>query len=121
MLEAEGVPVEVIATEMVESLSGHQLYASAPSWDGKWLSVLLRTAGFPRHALRLNHSRDAFAEAARAILGHDIADVVVAELVSSVVQVMQPAVASHRALPDATLELERWRRIQKEAASLALK
>ncbi|MCA1440218.1 transcriptional regulator [Ensifer sp. IC4062] len=121
LLETEGVPVEIIAKEMVESLSDHQLYASAPSWDGKWLSVLLRAAGFPRHALRLNHSHEAFADAARAILGHDIADVVVAELVSTVVKAMEPAVAPHRALPDARLELERWQRIQKEAASLALK
>ena len=29
---------------MVEVLSGHDLCASAPSWDGKWLSALLRAA-----------------------------------------------------------------------------
>ncbi|MBB4184708.1 hypothetical protein GGE07_001334 [Sinorhizobium terangae] len=120
-LETEGVSVDIIAAEMVESLSGHRLYASAPSWDGKWLSVLLRAAGFPRHALRLNVSDDAFADAARAVLGRDVAETVVAEIVSAVTARTQPATRPHRALPDAMLELERWRLIRQEATALASK
>ena len=52
-LLAEGTPHDVVARRMVERLTGHDLYATAPSWDGQWLSRLLRAAGLPRHALRL--------------------------------------------------------------------
>ncbi|MBP1884534.1 transcriptional regulator [Sinorhizobium mexicanum] len=120
-LDTEGASVDVIAAEMTESLSGHQLYASAPSWDGKWLSVLLRAAGYPRHALRLGVSGDAFTDAARAVLGHDAAETVVAEIVSAVTARTEPATRPHRALPDAMLELKRWRLIRQEAAALASK
>ncbi|MGO7338476.1 transcriptional regulator, partial [Rhizobium leguminosarum] len=34
-LEREGTPHHVVARRMVEVLSEHDLYASAPSWDGK--------------------------------------------------------------------------------------
>jgi hypothetical protein len=111
-LEAEGAPVDQIAREMVETLTGHRLYASAPSWDGKWLSVLLRGAGLPRHALRLGKSDDAFLDAARAALG-DAVDITA--LVSRVITETEPAVPAHRALADATLELERWRRVKAAA------
>jgi hypothetical protein len=36
MLEAEGEPHDVVATRLVEALAGHDLFASAPSWDGRW-------------------------------------------------------------------------------------
>ena len=110
-LETEGASVEAVAREMVDTLTGHRLYASAPSWDGKWLSVLLRGAGLPRHALRLGKSDDAFLEAARAELGDDDA----AALVAKIVGETEPGVPAHRALADATLELERWRRVRAEA------
>ncbi len=115
-LETEGAPVEAIGREMVETLSGHQLYASAPSWDGKWLSTLLRAAGLPRHALRLGKSDDAFAETAREILG-DTTDI--AALVARIIAETEPTIPAHRALPDARLELERWQRVRTEALSLA--
>lgn len=53
---------------MIDQLSGRALFASAPSWDGKWLSALLRAAKLPRHVLRLRDSDEARAEAARNIL-----------------------------------------------------
>ncbi len=31
----KGEPHEAVARRMLEALSGHALYASAPSWDGK--------------------------------------------------------------------------------------
>ena len=43
----------VVARRMVEALTGYELFASAPSCNGKWLGALLRSAGIPRHALRL--------------------------------------------------------------------
>ena len=47
-LQRDGSPVEVVAARMIAVLTGHDLYASAPSWDGKWLSTLLRAARLPR-------------------------------------------------------------------------
>src|SRR5579875_903578 len=44
-LESEGEPVEAVAHRLLEALSPHAVYASAPSWDGKWLSALLRAGG----------------------------------------------------------------------------
>jgi len=67
-LQNEGDPHDAVARRMVDQLSGHSLFASAPSWDGKWLSALLRAAKLPRHALRLRDSDEALAEAARDIL-----------------------------------------------------
>ena len=60
----EGEPHEAVAARLVEQLTGHALYASAPSWDGQWLSRLLRAAGLPRHALRLRDTDEAQAQAA---------------------------------------------------------
>src|SRR3569623_856698 len=67
-LLAKGTSHEEVAHRMVDVLTGHTLCASAPSWDGKWLSALLRAAGLPRHALRLRKTADVLAETASAIL-----------------------------------------------------
>jgi len=104
---------------MVEMLSGHELFASAPSWDGKWLSVLLRAAGFPRHALRLRKSQEAFLEAAREILGDTQTEGQIARLVEDVVLRNEPAVPAHRALPDATLELRHLLKVRAISAEIA--
>ena len=117
-LDIEGAAVAAIAHEMVETLSGHALYASAPSWDGKWLSVLLRAAGLPRHALRLGKSDDAFAATARDILGTTADDAQIAALVGGIIAQTQPNPPAHRALADATLELDRWRRVQQAAQAM---
>lgn len=116
-LEADGAPVSAIAKEMVDTLIGHELYASAPSWDGKWLSVLLRAAGLPRHALRLSKSDDAFISAARDILGPVASSEDIAALVSKIIAETEPSMPAHRALADALLELERSQRV-KHAATL---
>jgi hypothetical protein len=110
VLEAEGVPVASVAAQMMDELSGHQLYASAPSWDGKWLSALLRGAGLPRHSLRLRKSDEAFLDAARIALGTDISNERLVGFVAEVIERTEPKDApAHRALPDAQLELQRWR------------
>jgi hypothetical protein len=70
---AEGASHDRVAHRMIETLSGHDLLASAPSWDGKWLSILLRAAGLPRHSLRLRDSDDAHRDCALAILAPVIA------------------------------------------------
>jgi hypothetical protein len=119
-LLAEGMAHDAVARRMVEQLTGHDLTASAPSWDGKWLSVLLRAAGLPRHALRLRDTDEAQREAACRILK----DVVAADrLEAEVERIRIQAVAAraglataHRALADALEERERWRAVQEAAA-----
>lgn len=113
-LKREGVAVSIIADEMVETLSGHRLYASAPSWDGKWLSVLLRAAGRPRHALRLGKSDEAFLALAQTALRGAMSEDEMLLIVNEVIQQTEPASPPHRALPDALLELERWRSVREK-------
>lgn len=114
MLQRDGQPVDQVAAEMVEALAGHDLYASAPSWDGKWLSVLLRAGGFGRHALRLGKSDDAFAAALRrSMLANsdnrpDTRPATIAGLVDRIIRATEPPSPAHRALADAQLEWRRW-------------
>jgi hypothetical protein len=116
LLAAKGVAVGTVADEMLRDLSDHSLYASAPSWDGKWLSALLRAAGHPRHALRLARSDEAFADAAREAAGEATPEKEIRKLVAEVIAETKPPVSpAHRALPDAQLELERWRRVRQVA------
>jgi hypothetical protein len=119
----EGTPHDVVAHRMVERLTGHDLLASAPSWDGKWLSILLRAAGLPRHALRLRDSDDAHRECALAILRPVIpAERLEADVTSLLArtEVRGPGEApAHRALSDAQEERARWLLIRSEAHKLA--
>ncbi|RVO82511.1 3'-5' exonuclease family protein [Sinorhizobium medicae] len=115
LLRAEGLPVGFVAEGMIRELAGHQLYASAPSWDGKWLSVLLRAAGLPRHALRLAKSDEAFLDAARCEMGKRFSEQEIIELVRGVIDATGPS-QFHRTLPDARLELKRLTLVRKFAA-----
>ena len=67
-LVSDGEPHEVVAHRLVEALTGFDLFASAPSWDGKWLSSLLRAAALPRQLLRLRDTDEALRETAMEIL-----------------------------------------------------
>ena len=122
-LLAKGTSHEEVAHRMVDVLTGHTLCASAPSWDGKWLSALLRAAGLPRHTLRLRSTDDVLRDTAREILAPAVAaadlDEAVAELLlrfddSALSQ--QPA---HRALADAEQERERWLSLRAAATDAA--
>jgi hypothetical protein len=122
-LEEEGTAHDLVAGRMVEALSGHDLLASAPSWDGKWLSALLRAAGLPRHRLRLRHSADAREACARAILSPVMPRV---ELDAAVLDVLRQAAAdataqapAHRALPDAQAERLKWLAVRAAASAVA--
>lgn len=118
----EGRPHDVVAARMVEALSDHELFASAPSWDGKWLSVLLRGAGLPRHALRLRDTDEALRSTATELLAAIIPsarlDIEVHALVSAANagKIAHPA---HRALADAQGEYETWCRLRHAARELA--
>ena len=124
-LEREGMPAAEVARRALEALSGHRLYASAPSWDGQWLSRLLRAGGLPRHALRLRDTEEARAEAvavalaAASVPGEErphLADAVLAEAR----RWAKGAEPAHRALDDARRERDLWhgaRRLAEEAAA----
>lgn len=120
-LEQEGEDHERVAARMMDYLSGHRLYASAPSWDGKWLSALLRAAGLPRHSLRLADTeeaqRESAAEVLRPVVAADRLDAVIDDiLVRARVADRQPP--AHRALADAQQELRRWQKVGELAAAL---
>jgi len=121
MLVDQGEPHDVVANRMVEALSGHDLFASAPSWDGKWLSTLLRSAGLPRHALRLRDTDEALRETASDILRAAVPparlDVEVHNLVARA-SAGKDSPPAHRALADATGEYAIWLRVRDAARAL---
>ncbi len=108
----EGIASDVVANQLMAALQGHEVFASAPSWDGKWLSVLLRSAGLPRHAIRLIDTDLGLAELAEALLAPFLPS---SEIHRATRKVLAEAAGrfenrppAHRALPDARQERERW-------------
>ncbi len=108
----EAEPHDAVASRMMSLLSGQELFATAPSWDGKWLSMLLRAAGIPRHALRLRDSDIALADAARARLGPAADQAAITALLAKVRSDVEHGPPAHRALADARTEWEVWRRLR---------
>jgi hypothetical protein len=125
LLEQGGTPAMDVARRVLDALSGHRLYVSAPSWDGQWLSRLLRAGGLPRHALRLRDTEEAQAEAAAAELaaaGLPVAQRgrLVEEILGEARRRAAEAPPAHRALEDARREIAIWqevRRLAEEAAA----
>lgn len=117
----EGAPHTWVAQRMAEVLTGHALFASAPSWDGQWLSKLLRAAGLPRHALRLRDTDEAQLEAVTAVLETLSAqpEGLREEIVAAGRQASEARAPAHRAAADARRELEIWRDIRSRAARAA--
>ncbi|RZM06558.1 MAG: transcriptional regulator [Sphingomonas sp.] len=115
-LAAEGEPHDAVARRMIEQLTGHDLLASAPSWDGKWLSTLLRAAGRPRHALRLRDTEAAWAEAVADALGRhaDARPIIAAARADAATWPV-----AHRAVDDAERERRLWLSIRTRAQSEA--
>lgn len=116
-LLAEGDAHDAVARRMVDRLTGHALYATAPSWDGQWLSKLLRAAGLPRHALRLEDTTVAHrlvieACFAAARLSPPEPAVVQAILEAATARFGRRDPAAHRALADARFELALWRGVR---------
>ena len=122
-LLSAGEPHDVVAQRMIDVLSGHDLLASAPSWDGKWLSVLLRGAGLGRRALRLRDTDDAIDEEARMILAPsvppDLLDATIENLVTLIEMRARGKAPAHRALADAEAERQRWLAVRGAATELA--
>ncbi|MGZ5986992.1 MAG: hypothetical protein ACXWK7_18860 [Caulobacteraceae bacterium] len=107
-LLAEGEPHDEVAHRVLDALGAHEVYVTAPSWDGMWLSKLLRAAGLPRHAMRMQEADEAHVGGALEILGGDPADPLArAEALDLLFEARQaqPAVPpAHRALADAVQE-----------------
>lgn len=122
-LLAEGTPHEIVAHRLLGELGEHAVYASAPSWDGKWLSVLLRAAGLPRHAMRLKDTDEAQREAAVSALGGVFAgealEAAVADIISRVREAADRQPVRHRALEDAEAERRLWLEIGRQARDAA--
>ena len=106
-LEREGEAHDVVCARLVEIFEGNVVYASAPSWDGHWLSRLLRAAGRPRHLLRLKDSEEAFVAAARMHAGVELA----AQRVAEARERANAAPVAHRAVDDARREWSIWRQL----------
>lgn len=121
-LVRDGTSHNVVAARMVEALSSHALFASAPSWDGKWMSALLRAAGLPRHALRLQDTdvalRATAIEILRDVVPADQLAVTVHNLVARA-SATKRTTPAHRALPDATAERDIWQRMRDETLAHA--
>ncbi|EQB07695.1 3'-5' exonuclease [Novosphingobium lindaniclasticum] len=121
LLEQEGEPHDQVAARMVEELSGHDLFASAPSWDAKWLNALLRTAGYPKHRLRLRKTSEMIAQDVSALLGDGLEPEDHRQAVERIladIDKARPKVPAHRALPDAQAERGRWLAARQGAEAL---
>jgi hypothetical protein len=100
-LEHDGEPHGKVCERLLSLFDRNTVLASAPSWDGHWLSMLLRAAGHPRHLVRLQDTEIAFSAAAQT-RGGDVA----ARIESARQHARAPG---HRALADARREWEIWR------------
>ncbi|MDB5621832.1 MAG: transcriptional regulator [Devosia sp.] len=107
-LEDNGIEHGLVCERLLELWNGDRVFASAPSWDGHWLSMLLRAAGQPRHKVRLEDTEVAFAEAAAGRgLSAARAQVIIAAARASAAA--QPV--AHRAEADARREWGVWRAV----------
>jgi hypothetical protein len=121
-LLADGSPHNAVAERMIAELTGHDLLASAPSWDGKWMSTLLRAANLPPHSLRLRDSDDAHREAAMTILAPvfppDRLEDAIAQVLAQTEARPNHQQPAHRALADAEDERARWLAVQEAARTV---
>ena len=118
-LLAEGEPHDEVGRRILKTLGGRHVYVTAPSWDGMWLSKLLRASGLPRHALRMQDAEEAHVAAALEILGGDPADpwarATALDLLREARHGLPFAPPVHRALPDALQELAVFFEVQRLA------
>ncbi|HEY9216984.1 MAG TPA: hypothetical protein VIO94_02970 [Phenylobacterium sp.] len=111
-LLAEGELHDAVAERMMQALAGHDIYVTAPSWDGKWLSVLLRAAGLPRHGLRVKDSDLALSAAARQALGPGAGKRALEARIAEARDRLSEEPVEHRALADAQQERRLWLEIR---------
>ena len=111
-LEDNGVEVTEACERVLQLWDGNRVFASAPSWDGHWLSMLLRGAGYPRHLIRLEDTEVAFAEAAaqRGLRPEEAQAVIEAARAQAAAEPV-----AHRAQEDARREWRVWRQVLGQA------
>lgn len=118
-----GTLYDLVVQRMIDHLTGHDLLASAPSRDGKWLSALPRAAGYPRHSMRLRRAAKALRECALSILAPKPADEDFAAAIEAIPTQNEngaPGEApAHRALPDAQADRARWLAVCDTAREVA--
>lgn len=118
-LLAAGEPHEAVARRVLDALGPQQVYVTAPSWDGMWLSKLLRAGGLPRHALRMQEADEAHVGGALEILGGDFADpfarAAALDILFEARRAAAPAPPAHRALADAIQERAVFFEVQRLA------
>jgi len=119
-LLSDGAPHETVARRMIAVLTGHALHASAPSWDGKWLSTLLRAAGLPRHSLRLKDTDAARHQYATDLLSPLLSGARLEEAIAATLEQAREIIdhqpVRHRALDDAARERHFWMAVGHVAA-----
>jgi hypothetical protein len=111
-LLAEGERHDAVCSRMLPLFETATVLCSAPSWDGHWLSMLLRASGLPRHLYRLADSEIAFREAASVKPGGDAG--VEARIAAARAKV-GALPAGHRAEADARRDWAVWRAIVEAA------
>ena len=114
-LLSEGEPHERVCGKLIDLAEGNILLASAPSWDGHWLSMLLRAAGHPRHLIRLQDTEVAFRAAAQKRLGTRANETLLQGLMDAAQARADALPVAHRALADARREWSVWRDILERA------
>ena len=112
LLETEGEPHTAVCARLLALFETAIVLASAPSWDGHWLSMLLRASGLPRHLHRLQDTEVAFLEAAR---GQTRDATAAANLVAAARAKIDAQPVGHRAGADARREWAIWRAIVEAA------
>jgi hypothetical protein len=122
-LAASGVPADIAARRLLDDMEGQEVFSSAPSWDGKWLSALLRAGGLPRHAIRITDTDAALLELAAAVIAPVLpsSDVhrATRKIIASASERFVDRTPTHRALPDAMHERERWLTVSEMAHAYA--
>jgi hypothetical protein len=108
----DGAPVEIVAQRLIDQLADYDVFASAPSWDGKWLSLLLRSACLPQRALQLIDPDAGLLDLASAILAPSLPSSAIPRATRQILAKASARFAarplSQRALPAARIERERW-------------
>lgn len=108
MLDAEGEPHDLVWAKMQPLFATNVVVASAPSWDGHWLSMLLRAAGQPRHLHRLQDTEIAFLDAVRKRTTNESEG---QDMIAAARAKFDSQPAGHRAEADARREWSIWRTI----------
>jgi hypothetical protein len=123
-LAIDGAPVETVARRLVDQLGDHAVFASAPFWDCKWLSLLLRSAGLSPRAIQLVDTDVGLLELAGAILAPSLPSSDIPRATRRILAEVSARFAArsraYRALPDARMERERWLAVSELAHALPL-